>query len=305
MQETIEFIDDKIYRRFIMSEENYTFEDWVNDQEPTYYRNYPDLDETLEFGKSGFYPHLLHESGKITDEEFEKIRNEQKRVYDRVVNYHKQKRLEELQESLNNAPSKERYLTHRKSAIEAELQKADQDILNDVYSGKWSPYRIDSFTYREIIKREDEGKPPEELKGLAPSSLMHTGPIPDPGMPPDWNTIVVDEHFKLTILYHEFMEVERLLQEIEGKAATTVPVGTGGQVEHRDIESAEISKRVIYQRYHQLYEDGAGLKQAEAYQRIEDWLVNDIGFSTEDVKRKFDITLEFDSFTRGARNNRF
>lgn len=283
----------------------YTFEDWVNDQEPTYYRNYPDLDETLEFGKSGFYPHILHKSEKISDEEFQKIRNEQKRVYDLVVNYHKQKRLDELQENLNNAPSKERYLKHRKSAIEEELQNADQDILGDVYSGKWSPYRIDSFTYREIIKRENEGKPPEVLRGLKPSFLIHVGPIPDPEMPPDWNTIVIDEHFKLTILYHEFMEIERLLQELEGKIATFNPVTTGGQVEHRDIESTEISKRVIYQRYHQLYEDGAGLKQTEAYQRIENWLVNDLGLSREDIKRKFNITMDFDSFTRGARNNRF
>lgn len=87
---------------------------------------------------------------------------------------------------------------------------------------------------------------------------------------------------------------------MEGNAVINEQATAGGRVTHKDIDTVEVSKRAIHNRYHQLYDEGRGMKQTEAYQQIGEWLVNDIGFTKEKIKSKFNITMNFDSFTRGA-----
>lgn len=62
-----------------------------------------------------------------------------------------------------------------------------------------------------------------------------------------------------------------------------------------------ITKQEIYQRYAGLLE--RKMKPKDAYPLIETWLTVDCGYTVDQVKSLFNVTLEYDTFTRSARNN--
>ena len=292
----------------MMSEKKYTFEDWVNDQEAGYKTYMPEIDDTDILGKTGYYPDHLKREGKISEDEYQKIKEAQKKAYHLILDYNIKRNISELRQKFENAPVKKQFLEHRRQIIKERISNADEHLLQDVYAGSWNAQLINSFAYRGIMKWQKEGKylkirpelniagfdtarfnffkkPPDPDDELNPARFeFFRKPDPDPDIEA-MNQIAVDEHFQLTILYQELIEIERQLNIIGG-------------------EKVEVSKRAIYNRYHQLYDNGIGFTQKVAYQLIEDWLINDVGLTKEEVKEKFSITLEFDSFTRGARNNR-
>ena len=292
----------------MMSEKKYTFDDWVNEDVPSYDEHIPQVEGIVSAGKTGFYPDVLKTEDRIADDEFQKIKKAQKEAYDHVVGYHINECLAGLKEAYENAPIKKLFLNNRKNIIAEELQKADEKILTDVYAGKWSPYRIDSFSYREIMKRKKEGKTPNKLMGPRPDIYEIVGHVSKQSDLPHFEIDLIDEHFRLTILFSEYVEIQRLLDELDGCTGNNRPrysSENAQQVELNTSANTKLSNMAIYKRYHQLFDDGRGFRQKEAYLQIEDWLLNDLGLTKEEVKVKFNITMDFDSFTRGARNNRY
>lgn len=275
----------------------YTFEDWLNDEEDFFQDYLPSLDETLNFGKTGNYPTSLLQNGEIEQVEYHKIREAQKSAYDLVINFHSEKQLKQLFNSLAQSPNKIKFLNHRKKLIESQLNSTDPEKLDAVYAGEWSALRLDPRSFKKIMERHEKGLEPLPLRGVEENYLGIFGPHPHQDIINSANiSIETDKHFKLTVLFHELLAIEKELSKLDDqKIASNY---------RSDQASEKTTTKEIYQKYHDLYNDGQGMKQSAAYKQIENWLLNDLGLTKEEIKQNWNISLELDAFTRSARNNR-
>ncbi|MCC5942985.1 MAG: hypothetical protein JJU37_15685 [Balneolaceae bacterium] len=69
----------------------------------------------------------------------------------------------------------------------------------------------------------------------------------------------------------------------------------------RLLMQEQFGPNMIWEKYWSLRNQENYTEKA-AYHEIEKWLLNDLEFNKEEVKKKFNITLNFESFTRSARN---
>jgi hypothetical protein len=69
----------------------------------------------------------------------------------------------------------------------------------------------------------------------------------------------------------------------------------------RQSTGQSITKQEIYKRYADYLDKD--MKPKEAFPLIVSWLTVENGYTDEQVKAHFNVTLEYDSFTRSARNN--
>jgi len=278
----------------------FTFEDWVNDNIPIDSEAIPSIDKEHTYVMSGHYPEYLLNKGELAEEEYRRITDAQLWAFNKVKSHFFNRIEDKIINVQIKSPDPKGYLELRKSRIQKELQEIEEQELEAIYAGYWSSYRIDGPTYKKIKERDDKGEPQEILTGHQQSIFDVIPTIKDKSnIPPVMigeSPIIEDRFFRGLLLVRELHEINDYQKEI---------VWIGHSRPSAESESADLSKEKILMRYHNLYKDGAGLMQAAAYQEIENWLLKEHGLTVKEVKDRFGITLEFDSFTRNARNNRF
>lgn len=283
-----------------MSRVSYTFEDWLEDKIPVDHENIPVTDNTYTYVLSGNYPDYLFQKGELTQQEYKKIRDAQHWAFQKVKSHFFNALEYKMVDVHIKSPDSKAYFELRKARIEKELQEYEDQELEAIYAGYWSSYRIDCHTYKKIKERDEKGKPQQMLTGHQQSIFDVIPSVEDKSIIPPVmigeSPIIEDRYFKGLLLARELYEINDYQEEKNWIYSTET---------NSETESADLSKEKIFQRYHELYKDGAGLKQTVAYQQIEKWLIEEQKLTVKEVKDRFGITLEFDSFTRSARNNRF
>lgn len=278
----------------------YTFNDWLDETNFFYSGYVKQIDDTIDLAITGNYPDILKWKNLIDEDEYKKIENAQKEAYDIVVNYHVEKSIQNLIDTISKAPDKKKYLHAKKKNLISEIESFPPYMIEDVYAGGWSKMRIDSVTYHKIMERHNDGLAPEPLQGVSSQYISTFGLHPDE-FEQKHITTEIDKHFSLTLMFKELLEIERILNEDDE---------TDTQLQNKETESNQdvlgsITTNGIYQKFHFLYDSGRGMKQKAAYAIVEDWLLNELNLTKEEVKEKWNVTLDVDAFTRSARNNRY
>lgn len=278
----------------------YTFKDWLEETNFFYEVYVKQIDDTIELAITGNYPDILKRENRIDEDEYKKIENAQKEAYDIVINYHIEKTIQNLFEAISQAPDKKKYLQTKKKNLISKIESFPPEIIEDVYAGRWSKMRIDSVTYHKIMERHNNGLSPEPIQGISSKFISTFGLHPN-----EFNlkyaTTEIDKHFSLTLMFNELLEIEKILDE-EDDVDSQLP--NKPKISNQDVLGS-ITTNGIYQKYHSFYDSGKGMKQKAAYEIIEDWLLNELNLTKEEVKEKWNVTLDVDTFTRSARNNRF
>lgn len=277
----------------------YTFKDWLEETNSFYDGYFKQIDETIDLAITGNYPDTLKLKNLIDEDEYKKIEKAQKEAYDIVVNYHVEKTIRNLFDTISKAPDKEKYLQSRKKNIISKIDSYPPNIIEDVYAGRWSKMRIDSVTYHKIMERHNDGLAPEPLEGVSSHQISIFGLHPDE-FEQKHTTTEIDKHFSLTLMFNELLEIEKILNEDDADPQFPNKESASNQ----DVFGGITTNR-IYQKFHSIYDSGKGMKQKAAYAIVENWLLNELNLTKEEVKEKWNVTLDVDAFTRSARNNRF
>lgn len=73
-----------------------------------------------------------------------------------------------------------------------------------------------------------------------------------------------------------------------------------GNLDELKQSKTEISSDDIWIKYWRLRNNG--IKTEPAFKEVKDWLLDDLNLTKKEVKERFNITLEYQSFTRSANN---
>jgi len=262
----------------------YTFEDWLIDEELFTPEYIPEMDDTIEVKKTDSFLVRLLETNQLDRVEFDKIRAAQSKAFNIVKEFHFNKMDEAILNTLASSINKNQYLRKRIGNIEIELNSVNPKMLELVYAGKESYSDINGQVYTEILRRSEQGLDQDRIKNIVLKQTENNKATD--------NTA---EYFKALLLVYELERLNHYLHQ-----------GNESEVTEKSVSEikSRLTKQDIFKKYHLLYNDGLNMKQEAAYEQIEDWLLNQLGFSEQEIKKQFNITMGFESFTRNARNNR-
>ena len=217
-----------------MNESNkYTFEIWLNNTEDTYSEIIEGVDE-FKFQKTGKYPEYLLRHGKITREEFEKIRKEQEKAYRIALDHYSNKRIEALKQQVETTSEAKQYLKHRKNKLENIFEKANQEIMEKVSAEKVNYRAIDAIMYRQIMNNTDE--PPKLL--YLPDEL-----IDQEAKRGDYK---VSRQFELAILFEEYKYINKHINQSEDKNIKLSREALIKEFSKKFSEEATYSSNIIF-----------------------------------------------------------
>jgi hypothetical protein len=260
---------------------------WLRD-EPFHAKNAPipeDYPYTPDLSYEGINLLLRNSIGGLQDEgyldgdELEKINDEQQWCFQAVLNAYTDR--------LNNILKKEvlrvdaRYhFEQRLSLIDDYLNvKNNPDmarLLNDIELKKTAHHNMAGPDCQLVRKDIEKGMLPEPIRIKSSRFGSQKTPI---------RADLI--HFKQGYEPHPFF-VTALL-DVERKFILRLYVD-------------DLTKDDIYATYYDMVESKILVRTA--LKEIQAWLINEKGYTLDEVKSKFDITLEYSNFTRSARNYR-
>lgn len=256
-----------------MEKHKYTFEDWksgklwyevLNDLPVPHGLNYyneslygDDSRADFEFHRKDLNnPALMHDWGDLDALEFEKIRQEQTRLFKLILD-------EQVEIGMKPRLRVLEPLWEDKVLIQARLNSLEKWILEDGRGEilfnirRGTLPRLDNLTGPEYLKINGSASARGEYLKRRPESVL-------------------SRYVEVALLEAERAHIRQSL----------------GQ---------SITKKEIYRRYDDLLKKK--IKPKDAFPLIEAWLTVENGYTIDQVKSLFNVTLEYDSFTRSARNN--
>ena len=281
---------------------NITYEKWLADKMlPMHYFDEEAVDGLLSIHRLIFhkpYREILKEKGYLTKNTYDTIRKAQDEAFNKV----EQALLEFRLETINEQQSNLKFLKIRLQNLITRLEKITEkhgELLEAHYSRKIFPTQIWGGAYMQIINNE---VPSNFLfSELAKDQIERLGDEPNYIREKKWEWSewhYIFERAKIVDLNIEILVNEKETELIEN-------IFEEHNFSVKQDERNHITTTGIYHKFHELYDGGKGMKQEAAYKIVEDWLLNELNFTKEEVKEKWNITLEFNAFTRSWRNNRY
>ena len=282
-------------------EGKFTFEDW---------RNHRQVDETsglmmISLGENGYPPlhqimsekddQILIEREIISENELQKIRGEQLKAVDRLFDHLKKKVENDAHNAIENASDIVPYLDQRLTNLKQQDQQFRKDypsVSEKVFKGEDFSHLLDPDYYTDINQRFEMGVDQLELDEMKTPDELH----------PTDEAVLPHQTGKYINLVHEARET--LIASLEFRLLLCEIELTEAELRQRDKakEWEKLTRQAIYQTYWKKVKDG-GIKEKIAYQEIESWLLDELGSTKEEIKKRFNIGLEQDNFIRSARNN--
>lgn len=250
----------------------FTYEDWLNDVRFSEWGVIPDgflessgLTEDEAVDVLYNEPAILNYRGYLSDEEYRKILNAYRDTTEAAVKYFKCQIPSFIEELVEDVHDEDFILNQRLTIIDNELSKTESAReLSDMLSGTYPITAVTGSIYKEIVQ---ENKVEEYLERFYESK---TEP-----------------------------QISSVFPEIEKKQPKSF-IRTAILYEERRLikikkDKQEISKKKILDKYSEI----KGQKgDKEAFDEIYHWLINEIGYTEEEVKKEFDIKITFEALKR-------
>lgn len=255
-----------------MSKQKYTFEDWKAGKIRDDYVNneIKDFNDQKLYG-IGYLPQQLNEQGFITDEEYSKIENAQKETFDLGVKHSVETFFNDFKKELENAFKPAELIKNKIERLKYELEDASNYTLHQVYAGEWSKTGAGYISF--LI-----AKNPEE-KGLVYLHNMIKTPA--------HNTRTVNHVFVHTIKVRLIDKLESLLE---------------AEYLNSNNKKEELTREQIFNKASRYKRDG--MKVREMFKKIRTWLIDDMGFTENEIKKRYDFSLKNpDNFNRVVNKN--
>lgn len=256
-----------------MSQEKYTFDDWkAGNIRKSYENNEIEGFDDQHLVGIGYLPEQLNEQGFITDKEYSKIEKAQKETFTKAVEYAYKTFLNEFKERLENAYKPAELIKNRIERLQSEIDDASNYTRDQIYAGEWSKVGIGHKSYAIANN-------PEELGIAYLHNTIQT---------PAHNTRTVNHVFVKTVSLRQKEDLESLLESEYS--------------ERPDDIKKKLNRDDIFKKASSLKENGMNVNPM--FEEIKKWLIDDLGFTEEEIKKRYNISLNNpQSFNRVVNKN--
>lgn len=246
---------------------DYTYKDWLNDVRFSEWGVIPDgflessgLTEGEAVDVLYNDPYVLNFRGHLSDEEYRKILNAYRNTTKAVVEHFKCKIPAFIEALIEDVHDEEFKLNKRLTVIDDELSKTESAReLDDMFSDTYPITPVTGSIYKEIVEENNVEEYLERFyESKAEPQISSVLPEIEKKQP---------KSFIKTALFYE----ERRLIKIK-------------------LDKQEISKDKILDKYDDIKRQRG---ESIAFDEIYEWLINEIGYTEEEVKNEFGIKLTF------------
>jgi hypothetical protein len=142
-------------------DEKYTFEDWQQGKIAQDYRkgkialDVKEGTKRINSCKPGMLPLILYHHGLLSERDYQKIRNAQKKTFFIAVDFTERTLTERFKEKLSKAPNPKKLLDFKIKELRKIINNAPPHIQEAVYSKDWDESGIDLYKYLQIMDPYD------------------------------------------------------------------------------------------------------------------------------------------------------
>jgi hypothetical protein len=309
--------------------EEYTFEDWEQGNIARDYRkseiylDVPGGKRLVTSCRPGILASTLNYHGLISERDYQKIRNAQKDAFFIAVDFTERTLAKKFKEKLSKAPNPKKLLEFKIKDLGKIINSAPAHIQEAVYSNDWDESGIDSCKYSQIMDPYNlysEGiinncsvmihlskpseVPSDGKNAQSIQSYYKLGPkIPKSPMfkcgyfefpPPPISELeknVQNEIYDLTVTYRYLERLRELSKKSKQELEKQFKTNTfDNSQENKATVRKGLTRDEIFLKAANLKKNGMLVKQM--FQEIKHWLLEDLDFTEEEIKERFNFSLK-------------